>query len=453
MLHLPTACPELLPRRPTAPASSPPRADNGVSCVNGVSQPEVVRPGHRDRATHQSYTLLALLASGGMGEVYLADYRAAAGFRRRVAVKRLLPHLAQEQAYVEMFLQEARLSATLRHPNLCPAIDLGSQDGTYFHVMEYLHGLSLADVMSLAAELDIRLPVGFVLGVALEALEGLHFAHELADEWERPRALVHRDISPPNLFCTSEGDVKVLDFGIAKCTDSAHTRVGIVKGKAAYMSPEQVRAEPLDRRSDLFSLAVVMHEALSGLRLFRRNNDVATFHAVKDDPAPPLTLLRGDLPAVVEAVVHKALHKQRSRRWATARAFGEALFDTGLCFSRRQLRRYLSQTFGPELAAEAELARQSPAAATAHEQAFHSARTIVTPRPSEASKPAPPHAPLSSESNAMTTSPEAAARFPAPAAAVLDVIRLQSPRRWTVILAVAATVLLAAAMLAAAYGG
>lgn len=272
------------------------------------------------------YTLLTRLATGGMGEVYVAQMTSTAGFEKRVVIKRILPQLARDEQFVRMFLDEARLTAQLNHPNVCQVFDLGEIDGEYYIAMEYLEGLPLARLIETHADtgLDLRL----VAGIIIQACEGLHHAHTFRDSDRQIDGIVHRDVSPQNVFVTSPGLIKILDFGVAKLHREGSTTVTqSTKGKHLYMSPEQVNGEAVDQRSDIFALATLMHEALCGQPLFGRSTQYLTLQAIVTGDRPRLSDLRSDVPPAVEAVVERALSLRRDERFPTARAMGEALSE------------------------------------------------------------------------------------------------------------------------------
>jgi serine/threonine-protein kinase len=266
-----------------------------------------------------NYLLVGELATGGMAKIFLAVYEGLEGFNRVVAVKRVLPDLTESSEFVRMFLDEARIAARLEHPNIVRTYEFGTEAGRYFMVMEYLAGEDLNAVLNCAARSHQRLPIHFVVEVMSRVCAGLHFAHELSDSTGRPLGLVHRDVTPGNIVVTYFGEVKLIDFGVAKtATNVAHTRAGMLKGKISYMSPEQLRGRGLDRRSDLFSVGVVLWELLTGVRLFARDSDAATLYAVIDDPIPPVRTHRPDVPDELVAIVERALAREPADRWATA---------------------------------------------------------------------------------------------------------------------------------------
>ncbi|MCC6521504.1 MAG: PhnD/SsuA/transferrin family substrate-binding protein [Polyangiaceae bacterium] len=269
---------------------------------------------------------LTRLATGGMADIWLARELGAAGLERFVVVKRLLPHLAREPEIVAMFLSEARFVARLAHPNVVQIHDLGQDDEGYFLVMEYVAGCSVRELVLAAAAAHAKLPLPAALSILEQACRGAHAAHELCDPTGQPLGLVHRDISPHNLMIAPSGDVKLLDFGIAKATAASEaTRTGTLKGKHGYMSPEQCSAARVDRRSDVFALGIVGWELLTGERLFKRNSDFATMNAIVSGDVRPATAVRSDLPAVFDPVLARALALETEARWQTADALRRAL--------------------------------------------------------------------------------------------------------------------------------
>ena len=272
------------------------------------------------------YRLLARLGTGGMAEVLLARLEGPAGFSKTVAIKRMRPELTAHQEFVDLFLEEARTASLLGHPNICHVHELSTEGGEYFMVLEFLEGVAVSSALIKALANPTALPVPFLVSLIQQACEGLHHAHDLADEHGVPYEIIHRDISPPNLFVTTGGVVKVLDFGISKSRDSVvKTLTGQIRGKFAYMSPEQLRGSKLDRRSDVFSLGVVLFELLAGQRLFRRKSRLEVFRAIVKEPIPLVSDMRAGLPPMLVSVVEQALARDRDERFASARALGEAL--------------------------------------------------------------------------------------------------------------------------------
>ncbi|HXL39181.1 MAG TPA: serine/threonine-protein kinase [Myxococcales bacterium] len=264
------------------------------------------------------YKLVRLIASGGMAEVYLARQAGAAGFEKLVCLKRILPHLARDKQFVEMFLNEARLAARLDHPNIVSILDLGEANGNYFIAMEFIDGPSLRAAAKRSLERGERLPIPEIVKIVSMAAAGLHYAHELTDAGGKPLGLVHRDISPDNVLVHRNGAAKVVDFGIAKAANSSSsTRTGTLKGKVAYMPPEQLRGDPLDRRTDVFALGVVLYELLAGQRPWAGDSEVSLIGRIMTEVPPPLSTLRPDAPAGLVAVLDRALAKDREARYAS----------------------------------------------------------------------------------------------------------------------------------------
>ena len=262
------------------------------------------------------YKLVMLIAAGGMAEVYLARQAGAAGFEKTVCLKRILPHLARDKSFVEMFLNEARLASQLDHPNIVSIFDLGEANGNYFIAMEFIDGPNLRSVAKRATELGEHLPLAEVIKIVSQAAAGLQYAHDLTDKDGHSLGLVHRDISPDNVMVHRNGTAKVVDFGIAKAANSAgNTRTGTLKGKVAYMPPEQLRGEALDRRVDVFALGVVLYELLAGKRPWEADNEVALIGQIMTSEPQPLSELRPDAPPELVGIVHKALAKNRDERY------------------------------------------------------------------------------------------------------------------------------------------
>ena len=258
--------------------------------------------------------------------MHLARMDGPGGFQKWVAIKRIHPHLVEDDQFVDMFLDEARIAAGINHANVAQVFDLGKDDNTYWIAMEYLHGEPLREVMRRAEEKRLGISPELAARMCADAAEGLHAAHELRGKNGQLLGLVHRDVTPHNLFVTYDGYTKVVDFGIAKVADRlASTRAGTLKGKLAYMSPEQVRGADVDRTTDIFALGVVLWELTTNQRLFRMDTDLDTLEKVQACIVPlPSTIVRG-YPQGLEAVVMKALAKNKKDRYQTAREFSRAL--------------------------------------------------------------------------------------------------------------------------------
>jgi len=272
------------------------------------------------------YRVVDEIGIGGMASVHLARMDGPGGFQKWIAIKRIHPHLVEDPTFVNMFIDEARVAARISHPNVAAVLELGKHEDTYWIAMEYLHGEPLREVMRRTEELGQPMPPELACRVIADAAEGLHSAHELAGKSGEKLNLVHRDVTPHNLFVTYDGCTKVVDFGIAKFASRiASTRAGTLKGKVAYMSPEQVAGEPLDRRTDVFALGVVLWELTTGQRLFRMESDLDTMAKVQECAVPqPSSIVRG-YPIDLEKIVMKALAKTKTERYRTARELSRAL--------------------------------------------------------------------------------------------------------------------------------
>jgi eukaryotic-like serine/threonine-protein kinase len=262
---------------------------------------------------------LCRLGQGGMAEVHLANAAGYGEAPRLVVVKRMHQQHLDDPATVRMFLDEARLALCLSHPNIVRSERLGMFEGRHGIVMEFLEGQPFHLLLKRAYESEASLSLDLIVQIAIAALDGLHYAHELKDVVGNPLNLVHRDVSPQNLFVSYDGAVKLLDFGIAKNSmQDGRTRTGLLKGKISYMSPEQARGEELDRRADLWSLGVVLWEAVTGTRLFKGSNEAATLHLTLTEEIEPPSQRRPDLPYELEAILLRALERDVTRRYASA---------------------------------------------------------------------------------------------------------------------------------------
>ena len=285
--------------------------------------------------TSQRYRPLYKLDAGGMAEVYVAEAESMAGFKKKVAIKRILPGLIKDQRFVRMFLDEARLSLRLNHANIVSVFDIGESENTYFIVMDFVHGTNLKSLLEYQAKKGGAMPVPLVTWILTEILKGLAYAHGLTDsETGRPIGIVHRDISPPNILVSWNGEVKLTDFGLAKATTQLEsTDPGVVKGKYSYLSPEAARGEEIDHRADVFSAGILAFEMLTGRRLFRGKNDYQTIALVRACDVPSVRSYNPAVPQDLEAVILKALSKDIKDRYADADEFADALL--GFLFSNR----------------------------------------------------------------------------------------------------------------------
>ena len=284
------------------------------------------------------YELLDRIGVGGMAEIFRGKAVAAGGFEKPVAIKRILPHLSQDQRFVELLIAEAKVLSLLKHRNIVQIFDVGlGDDGKYFLVMEYVDGKDVGAIQRSLETQRRRVPYDLVLHIGAEICEALEVAHSSRGPDGRPMGLVHRDVSPSNVILSRSGEVKLTDFGIAKRAESEQTRGGAVRGKFAYISPEQARNEHLDPRSDVFSVGILLWELFVNRRLFSGLPDMEALRGVREANIPPPTQADSRLPKAIDAVVMQALSKDKARRFATAGELGTKL---------RQMRYALDVTVG-----------------------------------------------------------------------------------------------------------
>jgi serine/threonine protein kinase len=298
------------------------------------------------------YRVVRRLATGGMAEIYLAEARGIEGFAKHVVLKCILPQYASSETFVRLFLNEARVTASLDHPNIAGVYDIGEVSGTYFFAMEYLHGEDLGHILRELSARGARLPLEHALTIGTGVAAGLHAAHEKHGNDGRALGIVHRDVSPSNVVVTFDGGVKLVDFGVAKLTAEAElTRTGTIRGKVSYMSPEQCNNDPVDRRSDVFSLGVLLYELTTLSRLFRADSDAATLRLVLETKVPPPSSRVADYPPELERVLLQALSRDRQARFASARELQLALEQVarrlGVVTSAAGLGEWMLGFFGP----------------------------------------------------------------------------------------------------------
>jgi serine/threonine-protein kinase len=277
-------------------------------------------------AAEQRYRVVDRLEAGGMAEVFKGEALSVQGFRKQVAIKRVLPHLAQNKNFIAMFLDEARLGARLSHANIVTVFDIGAADNTFFIVMEFVDGCNLKALIEHFRTMGRRMPVKESVYLCMETCRGLSYAHEITDDDGNLLHIVHRDISPPNILLSKRGEIKVTDFGLAKATTQLEkTDPGVVKGKFSYLSPEAALGEPIDGRADIFALAIVLWELLAGRRLFLGETDYQTVKLVQQAKVPSLTRLNPEVDSELEALVMKGLARDPRERFQNARDFGDGL--------------------------------------------------------------------------------------------------------------------------------
>lgn len=282
------------------------------------------------------YTLVQRLATGGMAEVFKAKILSGHGFEKLLVIKRILPNLAADKTFVSMFIDEAKLTAQLVHPKIVQVTDFGEVNGQYFIALEFVDGFDGLALLRSAAQKQVRLPVPICMFIAMEVLDALDYAHNAKDIEGKPMHLVHRDISPSNVFISQRGDVKLGDFGIAHAQErESKTQAGTLKGKYGYMSPEQVAGAELDCRSDLFAVGIVLAETLMGKRLFTAQNDLDVLLMVRDGRLDRFEKYGKDIPQALEAIVRRGLAKNVDERFQSAAEFRDALHDLEFEFGLR----------------------------------------------------------------------------------------------------------------------
>jgi serine/threonine protein kinase len=322
---------------------------NVVQLLPNSQRPSVLALPHLDR-----HGIVARLGVGGIAEVFLGREEIRPGLYRPVVIKTLHAHHADEPLVIRMFVDEARVALRLEHPNIVRTEGIGLIDGRHAIVMELLNGQPLQKVMARLRDRSRAMPIELAVLLVMGVLDGLHYAHELKGRDGTPLNIVHRDVSPQNLFLTYAGGVKVLDFGIAKNElQEVKTRTGLLKGKVAYMAPEQALGDGVDRRADLFSLGIVLWEVLTGARLFKGTNEVATLNLALRGPIPKTTELRAEIPPELDDIVASALARDVRARFPSAlamrHALGRFLESTGVTVSSAALRSFMHELFLEEI--------------------------------------------------------------------------------------------------------
>jgi tRNA A-37 threonylcarbamoyl transferase component Bud32 len=294
------------------------------------------------------YLLTRKIAQGGMAELFLADYLREDGFRKTVAVKKVLPHLADNRDFIDMFIREARLAALLQHPNVVQIADFGKIQNAYFIAMEYVAGKNLAEIMGF---LKKGLPVDLAVFLILKVSNGLHYSHARKDDKTgKPLNIVHRDISPQNILISMNGEVKLSDFGISKATsEPSLTRAGVIKGKLSYLSPEQAMGQEVNHQIDIYALGLVFYEILSGSRLYRFANDIEAIRTIPKMTIPPIITKRPDLPRELNDIVMKCLEKSTIKRYRTAQELHDDLLllknQSGITYDASDLAAFMRANF------------------------------------------------------------------------------------------------------------
>ena len=309
------------------------------------------------------YLLLERISVGGMAEVFKAKSFGVEGFEKIIAIKRILPTMVEDADFIQMFIDEAKIAGQLSHANICQIFELGKINESHFIAMEFIWGKDLLQIQNRFRKLRLHMPVSMAAFVAAKMCEGLDYAHKKKDARGQPLLVVHRDVSPQNILVSYEGEIKLIDFGIAKAaTRSSKTQAGVLKGKFGYMSPEQVRGLPLDRRSDLFALGTILYELLTGERLFLGESDFSTLERVRNVDISPPSQHNRNVPPALEKIVMKSLAKEPEDRYQWANELQEELlqFVMGIqpVFTAKQLSAWMKEAFSPELARERQLLEQ-----------------------------------------------------------------------------------------------
>ena len=361
------------------------------------------------------FNLIRQIAKGGMAEIWLAEQKGPSGFSKQVVIKKVLPHLAEDQHFIEMFLDEARLVARLDHPNIVQIFELGEIDGMYFIAMEYISGFDVSNIRDRALEFGRIVHPEIAARIISDACQGLDYAHRFKSPDGDHLNLVHRDISPQNILVSREGTAKLVDFGVAKAATSTHqTQTGAVKGKFSYMSPEQISGVPLDGRSDVFSMGIVLFELVTGIRPFGHDNELKAVTAILSSPPPSPRSIRGDLPASMEAIILKALEKDPNNRYQTAHSLSRDLegflLSSGVMVTSHEISEYLNDLFSDNphfklpWATIAETQAALPSIRAAASNYVSPTSPSTPPQTTPAPKPAPdPTIPKSDVSNINNT--------------------------------------------------
>jgi len=274
----------------------------------------------------QRYRVIEKLESGGMAEVFRAESEGLQGFKKQVAIKRVLPHLSEKKKFISMFLDEARLSAHLTHSNCVQVFDIGVGDNAYFIVMEFVDGANLKSITESLRKQGKEFPVSYAAFIALEICKGLSYAHELRDPSGTDLHIVHRDMSPPNVLITKYGEIKIVDFGLAKANSQLEkSEPGIIKGKFSYLSPEAAMGQDVDARTDIFAVGIILWELLTGQRLFMGDTDFQTVKKVQQAQVPSASSINPQVPPELDRILSKSLTRDPDARYRTARDLGQDL--------------------------------------------------------------------------------------------------------------------------------
>ncbi|MBI5515758.1 MAG: protein kinase [Deltaproteobacteria bacterium] len=357
--------------------------------MTDVKEPTTDRSGLATGQMLGRYEIIAPLARGGMGAVYLARVAGAGGFKRLFAIKVMHPHLAEESEFIQMLLDEARLASRIHHPNAVAIVDVADGPSGLYLVMDYIDGITLAKIRS-TPNLEDEVKTRVAMKVLVDALHGLHAAHDLTDDDGNALNIVHRDVSPQNILLGTDGVARITDFGIALAASRiTSSRPGIIKGKPGYMAPEQVLAYPVDRRADVFAVGIILYEFLTRGRLFKADSDAATLLQVVNLPIPRPSS-RMAMPQSLEDVCLRALERDVDKRYPTCHALAQALHDAltreGWLLGAHEVTDYVKKAFAEDIAARKAMIRDRNRALGGTGDPFGG----VTPAPVTGARPTPP---------------------------------------------------------------
>lgn len=313
-----------------------------------IQKPETSEDDVMDGSEIGPYRLREKIAQGGMAELYKADYLRRDGFRRSMAIKRVLPHLAQNQDFINMFIREARLAALLQHPNIVQIFDFGKIKNAYFIAMEYIDGLNLGQIMAL---LKSGLPIDMAMFLGAQISLGLEYSHNRKDDDSgQPLDIVHRDISPQNILVSFQGEVKISDYGISKAsTEPSLTQAGVIKGKLSYLSPEQALGQPVDHQCDIYALGLVLYEILTASRVYQFDSDIDAIRTIPEMEIQPLKNVRPDIPDGFNDIVMKCLEKDKRLRYSDAGQFHDDIVrlksELQISYDSSNLSKFMRTTF------------------------------------------------------------------------------------------------------------
>jgi eukaryotic-like serine/threonine-protein kinase len=309
-----------------------------------------------DPAAFGKYLLLGLIARGGMAEVYRAKQRQGSHMDRLLAIKVMRPQLAKEARFVEMFIREGKLAVLLDHDNIVRTFEIGRIEGRYFIAMEYIGGKDLTQILRRCQESNQRIPVPHACYITAKMAEGLHYAHTRTDAEGRTLSIVNRDVSPSNVRISYDGDVKLLDFGIAQAMLKFTSEIGVLKGKFSYMSPEQIRGMPVDARTDVFSTGIILHEMLTTEKLFRGDTEFALMEKVRKAEVPPPSKFNRRVPEALDRIVLRALARDLPDRYQSSRELSDDLvaFIAQYRFNTSEMQEFMRNLFRADYGKEVE---------------------------------------------------------------------------------------------------